>query len=294
MSSKTRHKVLRIRRGGRLLGSWSLAEGDIEVAVIDVDTGEELTCLTVQRGAAPRPMVSESLPTLPQSSVGEDEPLVRFEGDDLTMPLPEGLASHPFDDPLPTLMGRQVLDGGMLMAPGRMSDDDLTMPFPELDHTSDLPELTLEPDDLLVGNAPVNRQLQQARVLEAMKRPPTGASPPPAGDPMREAASAEVWVRRRGIWEVAGRLRPGQSIKSMGGSVRLEDDGGLSVASGTQMAGTATLLDGETIPVPDSEEAVRLPPGTSVLLRSPKHGIYVRSELAADEDDQVRVTDRPF
>ena len=110
---------------------------------------------------------------------------------------------------------------------------------------------------------------------------PDEQPPPPSPAPRVqkvEARPAEVWVRRRNEWRNAGSLVPGQRVPMIGGWVRLDPDGRLVVCPGEAMAGSATLLDGRTVEIQSGQDAIRLPPGASVLLRSGEQGLYVRSE----------------
>ncbi|MDP6946769.1 MAG: hypothetical protein QF464_21645, partial [Myxococcota bacterium] len=308
-----------MRRNGKLLGSWSLDEGDIDACVIDAESGEEVFTFTARRSGAEV----------------EERPVYRIDGDDFTMPLPDDLndlasaqptllRSRPVPErrerpgAIPGLMRNGLM--GMdpsLNLPGRLTGDDLTMPFPDITETSELPpdlSSVLEPipsDDSamfdedpptdnsdLMGGVPLTKLDHQAigsalgrtgrRVVQskrdAHKATKSSTSTRKAaggreGAPLRaRGPEAEVWVRKKGSWEEAGRLRVGQSVTTMGGWVRLTPDGGLSVWSGPQMAGSATLLDGTSIEVSESPDPIVLPPGASLLLRSRNHGLYVRTD----------------
>ena len=108
--------------------------------------------------------------------------------------------------------------------------------------------------------------------------------PAPAGSrkpPPRRVDSvppAEVWTRNASEWRTAGRLLPGQRTVVQDGWVELDDAGRLVVNPGPEMSGTATLVNGRTVEIARSSKRLRLPPGSSVILRGPGHGLYVRAE----------------
>lgn len=101
--------------------------------------------------------------------------------------------------------------------------------------------------------------------------------------PVPRPAPAEVWVRKRGEWEAAGHLLPGQRVRFLGAKVRLATDGRLVITSGSDLSGSATLIDGRVVDIPTGQTGVSVAPGSSVLLRSGARGIYVRSEVVSVE-----------
>lgn len=333
--------ALRVRRGDRLLGSWSLADEPVEIAVVDMLTGREVGTF-VARGALSR--VDE----VPLESVQ------RMSDDDLTMPLPEQteptVEPSVTDDPRPGHAKAGAANLALGPRGGRAPGDDLTLPAIEASLvkeqtglTSELQdeteELSLELDHSVVSSRGVTRPSEPPLIEPAKHRaapspastpsaprvspalqPATGAprrssaplplapmpapraapapvapAPPPKAPPAPspvaapppspaprvqkvEARPAEVWVRRRNEWRNAGSLVPGQRVPMIGGWVRLDPDGRLVVCPGEAMAGSATLLDGRTVEIQSGQDAIRLPPGASVLLRSGEQGLYVRSE----------------
>ncbi len=124
--------ILQIRRGGELLGSWSLSSAPLEMGVVDVVTGEELATFTA---AVPPPRSRDDEATLIRSA------LVRNSGDDLTMPFPEAtVEATPATEEASASM-RIALDGPqeettagvelLTIEQARLPDDDFTMPAPE-------------------------------------------------------------------------------------------------------------------------------------------------------------------
>jgi len=102
-------------------------------------------------------------------------------------------------------------------------------------------------------------------------------------DPSTERLEgAEVWFRRGGEWTPRGALSLGQHVQAFGGMVRCDDSGGLVVLAGPRLHGSATLPSGELRQIQSGQQAVQLPPGTSVILWQGEQGIYVRSNVPAD------------
>jgi len=295
--------VLRVERGGRLLGSWGLGDEPLEMSVHDLVTGEELGRFTA-KGAPGR--VDEVPIVAPD----------RGTGDDLTMPLPEptdvgealettdgtgdggapaargpavpNLARRFGDDPRPTVT----------VAPDDTSDPAARRPLPstrdlttgEATETGGLPGFTEELSVELSVSQELSLELDPAELgLAPPPRPrPIPEAPPPTEDVPRVSRAlpfsppivrpAEVWVLRDNAWRNGGSLQPGQRATARGGWVRLENDGRLTVTPGAELSGSSTLTDGRAIDIAAGTAATRLPPGASVLLRSGPHGIYVRSE----------------
>ncbi len=70
--------VVRVERGGKLLGSWALGEEPLRMSLVDLATGRQLAQFQATGEATP--------------DAGFDEvpfALARFEDDDFTLPLPE-------------------------------------------------------------------------------------------------------------------------------------------------------------------------------------------------------------
>ena len=50
------------------------------------------------------------------------------------------------------------------------------------------------------------------------------------------------------------------------------------VNPGPELSGTATMADGTTLEIRKGGEKIRLPAGSSVILRGTGHGLYVRTD----------------
>ncbi len=149
--------VLRVRRGGRLLGSWTLGSQPLEFSIVDLATGAELGSFVAQGAdlVAAQPSSSEPSPVVRietgRGSGVDEVPIdvpARLHGDDFTVPMPEptGTAGRGvgLSDPADTeeatgRAGRQVPNlarQGRVTVPlaeygGRVDGDDLTVPLPE-------------------------------------------------------------------------------------------------------------------------------------------------------------------
>jgi hypothetical protein len=263
---------LELRLGGRQIGAWDLQGEPLALIFRDSASGAELGRLRATGGPGPDDQGLDEAPVLP--------PLRRAADDDLTMPLPEptgslgalelettgttgGLSDKPTEEAAPPAWRGAVPNLAMLAA--RPPEDDLTLPGPEVDAPA-----AAGPAD---GPPPDEETWQDLTLHEDLDLDePSGARGAP-----RPAPPAEVWVRRDDEWRPAGQLQPGRQATVQGAVVRLRPDGALQVDCGPQLAGTATLLDGQTLDLPPGRGA-RLPPGASVILRSGDHGLYVRSE----------------
>ena len=106
---------------------------------------------------------------------------------------------------------------------------------------------------------------------------PAGSRKPPARR-LSSVPPAEVWTRNASEWRTAGRLLQGQRTTVQQGWVELDDSGRLVVYAGPEMSGTATLVNGRTVEITRNSQRVRLPPGSSVILRGSGHGLYVRAD----------------
>jgi len=231
----------------------------------------------------------------------------RQMGDDLSLSLPYDPATHGLSLPLPlgadssmddlslslSMMGDRTATGGddpslslsLPMPESRVlyqaaSDDDLSLP---------LPEESSPPLDPAQAGEPTATHHAGAFELGALNRP--HAVPPrlidtTAGferDPSTERLEgAEVWFRRSGEWTPRGALSFGQHVQAFGGMVRCDDQGGLVVLAGPRLGGSATLPSGELQQISSGQQAVHLPPGTSVILWQGEQGLYVRSNVASD------------
>ena len=89
--------VLRVKRGGRMLGSWSLGDEPLELTVVDIATGEELGTFTAA-GPSGEPDEPDTRPSRERTAETPTDPIdevpvmgaaQRVVGDDFTMPLPE-------------------------------------------------------------------------------------------------------------------------------------------------------------------------------------------------------------
>ncbi len=250
--------VLRVKRGERTLGSWRMGEEPVEIAIVDMVTGKELGSLTA-RGAL----------------VFEVARPVRVDDDDFTMPLPEhteALSSEiAATDEVPRVLPRPSQSRVPNLAARRdpepeHTESSLTGELLEATH-----EVTLEPD--LTGPP----RIEPLPRPEPPVRPPPRPQSPPR--PAQEIRPAEVWVRRKNEWRSAGHLAPGQRVPMNGGWIRLGPDGRLAVCAGPTMTGSATLSDGRSVDIASGSDILRLPGGTSVILRQGEQGLYVRSEV---------------
>lgn len=202
--------VLQVRRGDKLLGSWSLQGEPLSFSLTDEDTGRELAVFQAQ---APRSVDGSGI---------EEETLVRSSpprilSDDFTMPAPE------FTEERMTTESNPLL---------RSAGDDLTMPMPSL----------------LTDTSP-------------------------------NIDGAEIWRRVKQSWQVVGRLPPGHQLTIFGGALSLHRDGAVVLQVGEEMSGSATLPDGQVVPIQPDSGQLKLPPGVSIMLRSGEDGLYIRSVM---------------
>lgn len=276
--------LVEIRQGGRLVAALPLGDDTIEVTLRDVRSGLPLGSLTA-RGPVLGRIDEQPLPSI-----------ARAPSDDFTMPLPEtthtasrspaeptGDLDH--DEPetetaeaphpasrrrVPNLAGNlwsgatdEPTSPAMVPRHVSLADEEssLTIPRPTA--------LSPEPQP---GEHTVSRHLEslddEGTLSSLLEEVHTGATVPPA----------EVWTRNASEWRSAGRLKPGQLAKARRGWVRLETDGRLVVSPGPELAGTATMVDGTTIEIQKGSQRVRLPAGSSIILRGPGHGLYVRAD----------------
>ncbi len=228
----------------------------------------------------------------------------REPGDDLSLSLPydAGLTDASIDElslPVPSPTGEHTgapVDASLSLSlplPDGLyeadSDDDITLPLPEDSEVSD-------------SHAPIGDIGGEATVSSGFAAMSIGSLGQPqqvrprlldttAGfdrDPSTERLEgAEVWFRRQGEWTPRGALDLNQHVQAFGGMVRCDEHGGLVVLAGPRLHGSATLPSGELRQISSGQQAVHLPPGTSVIMWQGEQGIYVRSNVAADTSGPV-------
>lgn len=296
-------------RGGRTVASFTARAGE-PPAPPEPEAPPEDTLLEdtlPDDTEAPSPPPAE--PALP-AGVLDEAPvpaLEREQGDDLTMPLPEVTESVPStslpepetetdEAPQPPRPRSAVPNLAKLrprrstkppgrakpsVQQGRPSPKMQPVRSPALDELGPVDEETFHDDQfdldgLLEDEREVSRTAPSGltQALESQPEPTVG------GELVPEvvARPAEVWIRSSNSWRSAGQLLPGRKATSRGGWVQLEDGGGLLVSCGPELAGTATLMDGQSFELDGSHGERRLPPGASVILRAGAYGLYVRSE----------------
>jgi hypothetical protein len=165
----------------------------------------------------------------------------------LSLPLPDGSAYGPADD------------------------DDLSLPMPE--------GLVVEPALPSPASQLLSASLGKPHAVVPRLDTTGGFERDPSTERLE---GAEVWFRRGGEWTPRGALSLGQHVQAFGGMVRCDDSGGLVVLAGPRLHGSATLPSGELRQIQSGQQAVQLPPGTSVILWQGEQGIYVRSNVPAD------------
>jgi hypothetical protein len=297
--------VLRIERGGEVLGSWPLDGRPLTMAIVEPGTGRVLGRFSAS-GAEPDEPDTAPSPTDPGSH--DEIPLVtapaRSDGDDLTMPLPEPTEqTEPTADLMPdtaeteeqVLMARVKRSRprpipNLASRPGGEPDlPTQEVPAPLLDDDGDdegtadlLTDADMLEEDTGIQRAPSGQLAEEDEIdLEGLEDEPDTSGPEDRDRPTtfgEVVPPAEVWVRRQSEWRSGGSLRPGQRAVARGGWVRLRRDGRLVVRPGPTLAGSATLLDGQSVEIARDVAPVELPAGASVLLRAGEYGIYVRSE----------------
>jgi len=302
--------VLRVRRGGRLLGSWTLGQQPLEFSIVDLNTGVELGSFTAKGADVVAKSTAGGVDEVPIAA-----PL-RLDGDDFTVPIPEPTGG--VSDPGPTEERKAVrnLAREPLLHAGRIQGDDLTMPHPDHTVTTGIPvqsdsdaddifpnggfsndpavvEDTSQMPEVTLGEALSPLELQTEEVQDSrpsllrehdtVERPAMRAIPPKP----RPVQAAEVWVRKSSEWRSAGRLVTGQRVRMLGAWMRLRPDGRLVVNPGSRMAGSGTMVDGRHVEINAGQDAISLPAGASVLLCFQEHGLYVRTEPLAESTDSI-------
>jgi len=204
---------------------------------------------------------------------------------ELSLPVPSGL------DGLTGAPGDPSLSLSLPMPSDDLyddeSEDDITLPLPEDSSSAE----HFEP---LGGMEPTVTNAFSALQVDALAAPQSvtprlmdttaGLSRDPSTERLE---GAEVWFRRGGEWTPRGALNLGQHVQAFGGMVRCDDSGGLVVLAGPRLHGSATMPSGELRQINSGQQAVHLPPGTSVILWQGEQGIYVRSNVAADASGPV-------
>lgn len=278
--------LVEIRQGGRLLAALPLGSDPIEVTLRDIQSGLPLGTLSA-RG--------------PQVGVNDETPvprLARVPDDDFTMPLPEStdtFSRAPTEEATGDLDG-DAPDTETAEVPRSARSRDRRVPnlaqniwtdaSDEATSPAIAPTLLPDPDDessltiprptAIAATGP--EETLSAHLIDAvaaeesvslhLEPVPVRTTVPPA----------EVWTRNASEWRSAGRLVPGGRATARRGWVSLELDGRLIVSPGPELAGTATLVDGSTIEIRKGGQRVRLPAGSSVILRGTGHGLYVRAD----------------
>jgi hypothetical protein len=278
--------LVEIRQGGRLLAALPLGVDPIEVTLRDIRSGLPLGTLSA-KGPAPG-KIDE--PPMPRP--------VRPPDDDITMPLPERTYS--------SYRRRPELTGDLDGDEPETETAEAQRPGPYLDRQ--VPNLARSTRSAVTDEStspampratPMARHDSDALAVA----PSTGLRPPKAPEhtlsshltPVETSEEtissllqyvdlpaaippAEVWTRTASEWRSAGRLNPGQAARERQGWVRLETDGRLMVNPGPELSGTATMADGTTLEIRKGGEKIRLPAGSSVILRGTGHGLYVRTD----------------
>ncbi len=201
---------------------------------------------------------------------------------DLSLPVPASEGEYTGAQADPSLSLSLPMPAANLYEAG--TDDDITLPLPEESESAGLHEPLAE----MVGEPTVSNAFAglQVNALAAPQPVTPRLLDTTAGfdrDPSTERLEgAEVWFRRGGEWTPRGALNLGQHVQAFGGMVRCDDNGGLVVLAGPRLHGSATMPSGELRQIGSGQQAVHLPPGTSVILWQGEQGIYVRSNVASD------------
>ena len=278
--------LVEIHQGGRLIAALPLGVEPIEVTLRDIRSGLPLGTLSAKG---------------PSSGHIDETPMrrpVRAPEDDITMPFPEATASNPYRRREPTGdLDAEALDTETAEAPRPGTQADRKVPNlarSAWGHTTDeatspaMPTATMrlaDHEESLTVPRPsgmTRARRRESTLSEALE--PIESSEETLSGMLEYVGTpatvppAEVWTRTASEWRSAGRLKPGQSAKAREGWVRLETDGSLWVHPGPELEGTATMTDGNTREIRKGGPRVRLPPGSSVILRGTGHGLYVRTD----------------
>jgi hypothetical protein len=136
------------------------------------------------------------------------------------------------------------------------------------------------------ASLPTDKATDEVPLPKALSQRPSGddlTMPLPEATPAISATidvEAELWMRTETQWQRRGALKPGQKAQFMGAKVRLKKNGVLVVEPGPSLSGGAELPSGESREIHASQEPLRFPPGTSVILTTPQGwGFYVKNRL---------------
>ncbi|HCH61356.1 MAG: hypothetical protein CL927_04470 [Deltaproteobacteria bacterium] len=276
--------LVEIRQGGRLLAALPLGTEPIEVTLRDIRSGLPLGTLSA-KGPARGQIDEQPLPRL-----------TRAPEDDITMPLPERPAHPPrWDSDRTGDLDAEALETETAEAPRSVAR--LFQQVPNLaqniwGHTTEeatsptIPTATGHfgdhSDSLTIPRSTPQQTGQEATLSGALE--PMETSEETISGLLEYVGGsvavppAEVWVRNASEWRSAGRLPAGQSARSRQGWVRLDENGDLVVHPGPELHGTATMADGTSLELEKGASQVRLPAGSSVILRGTGHGLYVRTD----------------
>ena len=102
------------------------------------------------------------------------------------------------------------------------------------------------------------------------------------------SVEAELWTRSPRGWQKRGSLKMGQKATYGEALVRLKRSGELVVTPGPWLSGGAELPAGGDLHIPAGKQSHRFPPGTSIILTSPRgRGFFVKSQLGDVEHRPV-------
>jgi hypothetical protein len=235
------------------------------------------------------------VPPQPRREVGDDLSLslpydpnmTDASIDELSLPVPADGGVHTAGVADPSLSLSLPMPTGAAFEAD--SDDDITLPLPEdSSEVSEHEALDLMTAEPTVTNALGGMQLSALGNPQPVKPRLMDTTAGFERDPSTERLEgAEVWFRRGGEWTPRGALNLGQHVQAFGGMVRCDDNGGLVVLAGPRLHGSATMPSGELRQIRSGQQAVHLPPGTSVIMWQGEQGIYVRSNVAADASGPV-------
>ena len=272
--------LVEIHQGGRLIAALPLGSDPIEVTLRDARSGLPLGSLSA-RGPVLGHIDEQPLPSV-----------TRAPSDDFTMPLPERTRSvgEPTGD-----LDRSEPETETAEAPHPASASPVAVPnlardarHPHTDEQTSPALLPMQPrrGTLTASQTRPRRGHTTARTpeptlsehLESITDEHTVSGLLEEAIEAHAIPPAEVWTRNASEWRSAGRLHPGHRATARRGWVSLELDGHLVAFPGPELSGTATMVDGTTIELRKGGKRVRLPPGSSVILRGTGHGLYVRAD----------------
>lgn len=305
--------LVEIRQAGQLVGQWRLGAAPVEIVLRDGTSGDIMGTFTARGPAssgvdeAPVPRVSPrqhgddfTMP-LPEPTQGGPEPTGDLYADEpetetAEAPLPArsrarvpNLARQPDTDehtsPSVAERGHTHIDLGRSESPRATSelsptddgDDEVSRTRPRAPLYNAVGDFSLGQDEHTLGADLLTDGMSEgdATVGHLLTEDGPGSEPAVAGI---DVPPAEVWLRNATEWRSASRLRPGERTTARQGWVELDARGRLRVMPGPELSGTATLADGQTHEIRAGSGLLMLPPGASVILRGPGHGIYVRAD----------------